>query len=86
MSAIYYTPTPLETVTHLTEAIFMSEHANIIMIYAFIFALLLKSHVLEATVLPTLTQVSDVTANFTQTQSLTLGHTHTHTNTHKLRV
>jgi len=26
----------------------MSEHANIILIYTFIFALLLKSHVLEA--------------------------------------
>jgi len=37
-------------------------------------------------VLPTLTQVSDVTANFTQTQSLTLVHTHIykHTQTQSL--
>jgi len=50
VSAIHYTPTPQENVTYVTEAIFMSEHANIIMIYIFIFALLLKSHVPKARV------------------------------------
>lgn len=88
MFAINYTPAPQDTVTHVTEAIFMSERTNIVMIYIFIYALLLKSHVLEATanVLPALTQVSYVTANFTQTQSLTLVHTRKHTQAQSLTL
>ena len=47
MFEFYYSPVPSKTVICVTEAVHMDEHADIIIMYGFICALLFQCQVIE---------------------------------------